>query len=429
MRAQEPVGLRVRPLGAPTVAQPPNRVHGSKHMSSVERPTSAEDGFKTLLDTVRRHVDGQLAVWLAPKVATASHVSAEVGAAAEAVQGLALRGGKRMRAALVVAGFEACIPHAEAPSDDDRVSTLLRSVDLAMIAVELLQVYLLVHDDWMDDDAVRRGGPAVHVVLRERLGSKRLGDAAAILAGDLACAYAQEALLETPLPAARVLAAARAFAQIQEDVVTGQLAEMSAIVHPVGYHEARQDSATLPAHQRRPAPSVEVIHALKTASYTVTGPLALGAHLAGASEARVAQLTRYGRPLGIAFQLRDDLLGTFGDPSATGKPVGNDIRQGKRTALVAEMRGDAAAEALLARVLGREDASDRDIAEAVRAMETSGAKARVEARVAELLAEARAALDAMGLAPGEGERAERAGEGMTKGWLAGAVKALGERSA
>jgi geranylgeranyl diphosphate synthase type I len=162
-----------------------------------------------------------------------------------------------------------------------------------------------------------------------------------------------------------------------------------------------------------------VIHALKTASYTVTGPLALGAHLAGAPSARVAQLARYGRPLGIAFQLRDDLLGTFGDASATGKPVGNDIRQGKRTAMVVEMRGDAASEALLARVLGRNDASDRDVAEVVRAMETSGAKARVEARVAELLAEARAALAAMDLAD----------DSRGKQWLAGAVRALGERSA
>jgi geranylgeranyl diphosphate synthase type I len=232
-------------------------------------------------------------------------------------------------------------------------------------------------------------------VLRERLGSKRLGDAAAVLAGDLACGYAQDALLESALPAERVLAAARAFARIQEEVVTGQLAEMSAV------------------------PSVEVIHALKTASYTVTGPLALGAHLAGASSGRVAQLARYGRPLGIAFQLRDDLLGTFGDPSATGKPVGNDIRQGKRTALVAEMRADAASEPLLARVLGNAAASDRDVAEVVRAMETSGAKARVEARVAELLAEARAALESMELAQGS----------RGKSWLAGAVRALGERSA
>jgi geranylgeranyl diphosphate synthase type I len=376
-----------------------------------QRP-SAEESFKTLLDGVRRHVDGQLAAWLSPKVATASHVSAEVGAAAEAVQGLALRGGKRMRAALVVAGFEACDADALAQPQpqvhDARVGTLLRSVDLAMIAIELLQVYLLIHDDWMDDDPVRRGGPAVHVLLRESLGSTRLGDAAAVLAGDLACAYAQEALLETPLGGDRVLAAARAFAQIQEDVVTGQLAEMSPIV---------QESLTAQV-QRRPAPSVEVIHALKTASYTVTGPLALGAHLAGASEARVAQLARYGRPLGIAFQLRDDLLGAFGDTNATGKPVGNDIRQGKRTALVAEMRGDAAAEALLARVLGHEDASDADVAEVVRAMETTGAKARVEARVAELLAEARAALDAMALPE----------LGLGKQWLAGALKALGERA-
>ena len=167
------------------------------------------------------------------------------------------------------------------------------------------------------------------------------------------------------------------------------------------------------------AASVEVIHALKTASYTVTGPLALGAPRAGAGDARVAPLARYGRPLGIAFQLRDDLLGAFGDTSATGKPVGNDIRQGKRTALIVEMRGHAASEPLLARVLGRRDASDAEVAEVVKAMESSGAKARVEARVAELLAEARVALEAMELP--EGSRG--------KLWLAGAIRALGERSA
>ena len=350
--------------------------------------------FAALLDRVRKHVDASLAAWLKPRVAAASAVSAEVGEAAEAVSGLALRGGKRMRAALVGAAFVACSEDGAQGSQGSQGSLASWApVDRAMIAIELLQVYLLIHDDWMDDDDVRRGGPAVHVLLRDRLGSKRCGDAAAVLAGDLACAYAQEVLLEGDFPAERLLAAARAFARIQEEVVTGQLAEMS-------------------THA-----SVEVIHALKTASYTVTGPLALGAHLAGALESRVAQLARYGRPLGIAFQLRDDLLGAFGDTSATGKPVGNDIRQGKRTALVAEMRGHAASEALLARVLGREDASDHDVAEVVRAMETSGAKARVEARVAELLAETRAALDAMALPD----------DSLGRRWLAGAVRALGER--
>ena len=363
-------------------------------MSPAPFAPDEDDPFAALLDRVRKHVDASLAAWLKPRVAAASAVSAEVGEAAEAVSGLALRGGKRMRAALVGAAFVACSEDGAQGAHCAQGSLASWApVDRAMIAIELLQVYLLIHDDWMDDDDVRRGGPAVHVLLRGRLGSKRFGDAAAVLAGDLACAYAQEALLEGDFPAERLLAAARAFARIQEEVVTGQLAEMS-------------------THA-----SVEVIHALKTASYTVTGPLALGAHLAGASESRVAQLARYGRPLGIAFQLRDDLLGAFGDTSATGKPVGNDIRQGKRTALVAEMRGHAASEALLARVLGREDASDHDVAEVVRAMETSGAKARVEARVAELLAETRAALDAMALPD----------DSLGRRWLAGAVRALGER--
>jgi geranylgeranyl diphosphate synthase, type I len=345
------------------------------------------DAFAELIGEVRARVDERLGAWLRPRVLEARAVSAEAGAAAEAVERLAVRGGKRMRAALVVAGYEAC--GGMGGSD---------AVMPAMLAVELLQVYLLIHDDWMDDDDVRRGGPAVHVALRDKLGSTRLGDAAAVLAGDLASGYAQAALLEATQPADAVLRAARAFARIQEEVVVGQLAEMHAISGAA-------------------APSVEQIHALKTASYTVTGPIALGAALAGADEARASELARYGRPLGIAFQLRDDLLGVFGDPTSTGKPIWSDIRQGKRTALVAELRGDTAAEALLARVLGRTDASDADVRSVVAMMESSGARSRVEARVEALLGEARRALEAASLGEGRGKRA-----------LAGAIRALGERA-
>src|SRR5439155_16250107 len=130
-----------------------------------------------------------------------STLSAEASAAAEAAAALSLRGGKRMRAALVGASYVAC-------GGDG-----FRRVEHAMIAVELLQTYLLIHDDWMDDDDVRRGGPSVHVLLRERLGSARLGDAAAVLAGDLACGWSQQALLDSPLAAAHVLRAAQAFAR------------------------------------------------------------------------------------------------------------------------------------------------------------------------------------------------------------------------
>lgn len=352
------------------------------------------ENFETLLSNVRVRLDERLAEWLGPRVGAAAQISAEVGVAADAVRQLALRGGKRMRAALVAVGYETIAGRG------DRSAEPWSVCEPAMMAVELLQTYLLIHDDWMDDDDVRRGGPAVHVLLRERLGSRTLGDAAAILAGDLASGYAQEALLETAAAPERALRASRAFARIQVEVVTGQLAEMSAAARPGAQ------------------PSVETIHALKTASYTVTGPLLLGASLAGADDVQCAQLERFGRPLGIAFQLRDDLLGVFGDPSATGKPVWNDIRQGKRTALVAELRGDARAEALLARALGVADAKNEDVEAVVRAMEASGARGRVEARVRELCDEARSTLEAM--APTTSE--------LGRGWLAGAVSALGERS-
>ena len=345
--------------------------------------------FRALLTDVRGRIDAKLTDWLAPRVATAAQISDDTGAAAAAVRDLSLRGGKRMRAALVAAAFDACATG---------VSSGWAVCEPAMLAVELLQTYLLVHDDWMDADDVRRGGPTVHVALRAKLGSQALGDAAAILAGDLASAYAQEALLETALPSDRVLRAARVFARIQVDVVTGQLAEMCA------------------AGDERPTarPSVETIHALKTASYTVTGPLLLGAALAGADDARAAELERFGRPLGIAFQLRDDLLGVFGDPSATGKPIWSDIRQGKRTALVAELRDEAPAE--LARAFGNPAASEADLESIVRAMETSGARRRVESRVRELCDEARRALDAVALSP------------QGRVWLTSAIAALGERT-
>lgn len=348
--------------------------------------------FEALALEVRTRMDFLLDHWLRPRVAAAAQISPEVGLAAEAVQALTLRGGKRLRAALVAVGFAA---HGSAPT--------WSPCESAMVAVELLQTYLLIHDDWMDGDELRRGGPSVHAQLREQLGTPALADAAAILAGDLASAYAQEALLETALAPERVLRAARVFARTQVDVVSGQIAEMCA---------ARTD------RDAPPPPSIEAVYALKTASYTVKGPLLLGAALAGADEARATALGRFARPLGIAFQLRDDLLGLFGDTAETGKPVWSDLRQGKRTALIAELRAHPDADALLERAHGRPEATDEELEAMVRAIEESGARARVEARVTELCGEARQALDAMAPWISKTGRA----------WLAGAIAALGERS-
>jgi geranylgeranyl diphosphate synthase type I len=244
-------------------------------------------------------------------------------------------------------------------------------VAAAGVSLELLQAYLLVHDDWMDGDDVRRGGPSVPAMMRERLPGH--ADAASVLAGDLAAAWAQEALLELELPPARVLLAARELARVEEEVIHGQVLDMCS--------------------RARDAREVEAVHALKTASYTVRGPLVMGARLAGASEGQVTALAAFAAPLGVAFQLRDDVLGTFGDVLATGKPAESDLRKGKRTALIVEALADVKAARTLERVLGRPDANDQEHAAAVAAVESSGARARVEGRIAVLTREARAVLE------------------------------------
>ena len=141
------------------------------------------------------------------------------------------------------------------------------------------------------------------------------------------------------------------------------------------------------------------MHDLKTGSYTVRGPVALGAALAGASANVAHALDAYARPLGIAFQLRDDLLGSFGDPKTTGKPVGTDLRRGKQTALIVALRGDAEGARIMDRVLGVEDAPQDEVDALLARIVASGAKARVEARLEALVAEATRALGAVTLAP------------------------------
>jgi geranylgeranyl diphosphate synthase type I len=243
-------------------------------------------------------------------------------------------------------------------------------VAAAGAGLELLHTYFLVHDDWMDGDDERRGAPSVPAVMRTRFPGEHA--ATSVLAGDLASAWAHRALFEVALPAERVIEAARELARAHELVVSGQVLDVCA--------GARDDA------------EVERVHALKTASYTVRAPVVMGAKLAGAAASQSGALAAYAEPLGIAFQLRDDLLGVFGDASVTGKPSGGDLRRGKRTSLLIHAQRDARAAQAIGRVLRRADASEGDVAAAVEAIEASGAKARVEERIAALVVQARAAL-------------------------------------
>ena len=325
--------------------------------------------FAHFVARVRDQVEARLSSWLDARVAEARRRGSEVGLVADGVRQLTMRGGKRFRAVLLAATYEACGGGGGA-----------EAVASAGAAIELFQTYLLTHDDLIDGDDLRRGGPSVPARMREHFGAAG-ASAMSILAGDLAGAWAQRMFLELQLPPERVARAALELARVHEEVIAGQVLDVRGSAG-----DAR---------------AVEAMHALKTASYSVRGPVLIGARLAGASDVLVRALAAFAEPLGVAFQLRDDVLGLFGDPVTTGKPASNDLREGKRTALVVEALRDGRAADALDRVLGHRGASDADVREAVARIAACGALARIEERIAELTGAARAALAHADLAPGD----------------------------
>jgi geranylgeranyl diphosphate synthase, type I len=308
-----------------------------------------DNTFLALLTEIRPELERRITKRFDEKEARASTYGPSVAAMIEAARELTLRGGKRLRAGLIAAGW--------------RAATEDTSLDAAIdggVAFELLQTYLLIQDDWMDGDTMRRGGPSVHAALGKTHGDEKLGAVSAILASDITWALAVETLTSIEvLPAARRIEALNLFLRVHEDVVLGQQIDV------LGKAE-----------------DVEAMHDLKTGSYTLRGPLLLGATLGGGSSELREGLTRFAAPLGVAFQLRDDLLGAFGDPAETGKPVGSDIVAGKRTALVAEAArlANEAEQGAIARAHGRPDADAGAVAGATRALATSGARRAVEER-------------------------------------------------
>ena len=284
-----------------------------------------------------------------------------------------LADGKRMRPGFC---FWGCLGAGGADTD---------ALVVAAAALELFQACAIVHDDVMDGSDTRRGRPAVHrafAALHRDAGwtgdGAAFGAGAAILIGDLALAWSDEMLVASGLASPTVL---RVFSQMRSDVVGGQYLDLV----------SQASGATTVAAALR------VAH-WKAAKYTVERPLHLGAAIAEADPAVYAAYTAYGLPLGEAFQLRDDVLGVFGDPDVTGKPAGDDLREGKRTALVAmalETAGPAQQE-LVRRHLGDPelDAAGVDALRSV--LVETGAVDRVERMIDERTEQA---LDALATAP------------------------------
>ncbi|MHB8352412.1 MAG: polyprenyl synthetase family protein [Thermoplasmata archaeon] len=292
----------------------------------------------------------------------------------DTLEEFALRGGKRFRALLVLGGYWIATHRSPAPA----VS--------AAAALEHFQSWMLIHDDLIDHALTRRGGPAVHQRLKAQHAqarwagsSEEFGAGMAITLGDLEEPYTVQALLETKVPAARRLRAVAEYARMTRDTAYGQLRDIHNGVRDPG--EVREED-------------VLEVHRLKTSVYTVAAPLRIGAILGGGRPALLKDLDSIGTDLGIAFQLRDDVIGAGFDPETSGKSA-NDLTEGKRTLLVVRAWAAAGPEGRqeLTAALGRPEAGPEAVARALERIRTTGSLAYSERRIEELTARAYARID------------------------------------
>lgn len=286
---------------------------------------------------------------------------------------LVTAGGKRLRPAFCYWAF---VGRGGDPADP-------RIVD-AGAALELLHVAALIHDDVVDGSERRHGIATLHISASDRHALEswrgdagRFGDGVAILVGDMALVYADLLLGRADAPRAAI----EVFDELRLEVNAGQLLDL------VGSARVLAGDAA--------AETAGLICQFKSAKYTIERPLHLGAALADPDQLALVAgpLTDFGLPLGEAFQLKDDLLGVFGDPAVTGKPVGEDLREGKPTLLYALARAGASgdAERLLAERFGAADLSGDEVVALQRVLESTGARASVEATVGRLVEQSLAA--------------------------------------
>ncbi|PWJ53714.1 geranylgeranyl diphosphate synthase, type I [Quadrisphaera granulorum] len=367
-------------------------------------------------DGLRARVQTELDAVLAAQAAVLAEVSPDCDALVAGVARL-VAGGKRLRPAFCWWGWRGA---GGDPTDRAAGDAVVR----VATALELFQAAALIHDDVMDASDTRRGMPATHRYFAAIHGERRwdgdadrFGDAGAILTGDLCLAWSDEVFRGADLAPERRRTAELVFDRMRTQLMGGQYLDMLAQAAPLrriaasAMHgaggtggsgssggsggvtapaprrdsdDAHTDDADETALRRSEADALleraRRVICFKSAKYSVEHPLLVGAALGGAPKELVEAYSAYGLALGEAFQLRDDVLGVFGDPAQTGKPAGDDLREGKRTVLVAYALGGAsAAQAdLLHRHLGDPHLDTDGVAALRRLMVETGALARVE---------------------------------------------------
>jgi geranylgeranyl diphosphate synthase type I len=328
---------------------------------------------------LRPRVDKALAAFLAGRRSRLLEIDAALADVADAVEAFVLQGGKRLRPAFAYWGYRGaggldCDPVVAAAS-----------------ALELVQASALIHDDLMDRSDTRRGEPSVHrrfeaqhIAAGWRGAAAGFGDSAAVLLGDLMLVWSDELLHTSGVEPGDLARARPVFDEMRTEVTVGQYLDV--LTQATG--DTSVDQASKVARY-------------KSAKYTVERPLLFGAALAGAPRTLVEAYSGFGLPLGEAFQLRDDVLGVFGDPAQTGKPAGDDLREGKRTYLIAAAFAalGRAGRAELDAGLGNQSLDDAGVARLRGIVRDSGALDRAEDRITLLTGTALATLDAADVDP------------------------------
>ncbi len=327
---------------------------------------------------------------LAARRSEVVRVDSRLGPLVDALINFTLQGGKRLRPRFMYWGWRSALGSDAVGPDAEH------GVLRAAAALELIQSCALIHDDIIDRSETRRGEPSTHRFLTKThaeqglLGdSDHFGVSLAVLLGDLALAWADDLFTDAALHLGRAPACLSAWRAMRTEVLAGQMLDIAATA----------DNGTDPDQQIADAMTV---NRYKTAAYTIERPLHLGAALAGASQDQVAALRAYGADIGIAFQLRDDLLGVFGDAAITGKPAGDDLMEGKHTVLLAMARKYLSSqEELLAEL----DAGvgvmtgPAKVTRLAQLIQHSGAVADIEARITDLTRSGLAAIEHAGLEP------------------------------
>lgn len=298
------------------------------------------DVQKTLVD-LKKKIDPEIEKYFVKVIGETEKIDKNVTNALKHVRKIVMSGGKRARAIFMCQGYLAA-----GGKDFEKILK-------ASVSIELIHIFLLIHDDIIDQDALRHGVTTIHTHY-EKIGRRFLrnknpehfGNSMGIIVGDMMAALGNQVLFESDFPPKLIIKALIKLQKIVSLTIIGETEDV--YIENMG---------------RASEEEIMRMYKNKTAKYTVEGPLHLGATLAGAPEKFLEALSEYSIPVGIAFQIQDDILGIFGNEEKMGKPVGSDVRQGKQTILVikAYEKANSEQKMILNNTLGKKDLTLKDL--------------------------------------------------------------------